>query len=82
MAIGDKVEIPTKLQEFMKGTKQSIPMEKDFESFKGYLMRGSFICYFFLGTGKAFPYGNGYFFSVVGFCCPIPFNYLHEMLLV
>jgi len=37
--IGDKVEIPTKLQEFMKGTKQSIPMEKDFESFKGYLMR-------------------------------------------
>jgi len=37
--IGDKVEIPTKLQEFMKGTKQSIPMEKDFESFKGYLMK-------------------------------------------
>ena len=37
--ISDKVEIPTKLQEFMKGTKQSIPMEKDFESFKGYLMK-------------------------------------------
>lgn len=37
--IGDKVEIPTKLQAFMKGTKQSIPMEKAFESFKGYLMK-------------------------------------------
>jgi threonine synthase len=36
--IGDKVEIPVKLQEFMKGTKQSIPMAKDFESFKEYLM--------------------------------------------
>ena len=42
----------------------------------------SFICYFFLGTDETFPYGNGYFFPVVGFCCPIPFNYLHEMLLV
>ena len=37
--IGDKVEIPAKLQAFMKGTKQSVPMEKDFESFKGYLMK-------------------------------------------
>ena len=37
--IGDKVEIPTKLQEFMKGTKQSIEMPKDFESFKAYLMK-------------------------------------------
>ena len=36
---GQYVEIPTKLQEFMKGTKQSIPMEKAFESFKGYLMK-------------------------------------------
>jgi threonine synthase len=33
------VEIPAKLQAFMKGTKQSVPMEKDFESFKGYLMK-------------------------------------------
>jgi threonine synthase len=37
--IGDKVEIPAKLQEFMKGTKQSIEMSKDFESFKAYLMK-------------------------------------------
>jgi len=37
--IGDKVEIPAKLQAFMKGTKQSIPMTKDFESFKAYLLK-------------------------------------------
>ena len=37
--IGDKVEIPSKLQEFMKGTKQSIEMSKDFESFKAYLLK-------------------------------------------
>ena len=37
--IGDKVEIPAKLQEFMKGTKQSIEMPKDFESFKAYLLK-------------------------------------------
>ncbi|MDE5678422.1 threonine synthase [Phocaeicola sp.] len=36
--VGDKVEIPAKLQEFMKGIKQSISMSKDFESFKSYLM--------------------------------------------
>ena len=36
--IGESVEIPSKLQEFMKGTKQSIPMAKDFASFKAYLM--------------------------------------------
>ena len=36
--IGTQVEIPYKLQEFMKGTKQSIEMSKDFESFKAYLM--------------------------------------------
>ena len=36
--IGEKVEIPAKLQEFMKGTKQSTPMTKDFASFKAYLM--------------------------------------------
>lgn len=36
--IGEKVGIPAKLQEFMKGTKQSTPMTKDFASFKGYLM--------------------------------------------
>ena len=37
--IDDKVEIPTKLQEFMKGTKQSIEMSKDFEIFKAYLLK-------------------------------------------
>jgi len=36
--IGERVEIPKKLQEFMKGEKKSLPMEKDFESFKSYLM--------------------------------------------
>jgi threonine synthase len=36
--IGEKVEIPLKLQEFMKGEKKSLPMDKDFESFKSYLM--------------------------------------------
>ena len=37
--IGDKVEIPAKLQAFMKGTKQSIEMSKDFASFKEYLLK-------------------------------------------
>ena len=35
--IGEKVEIPLKLQEFMKGTKKSISLPKDFISFKNYL---------------------------------------------
>ena len=36
--IGTKVDIPEKLQAFMRGTKQSVPMPKDFASFKAYLM--------------------------------------------
>ncbi len=36
--IGEKVEIPLKLQEFMKGEKKSEPITKDFQSFKSYLM--------------------------------------------
>ena len=36
--IGEKVEIPQKLQEFMKGEKKSLSMAKDFQSFKSYLM--------------------------------------------
>ena len=36
--IGTEVKIPEKLQAFMRGTKQSIQMGKDFASFKGYLM--------------------------------------------
>ena len=36
--IGDKVATPEKLQEFMKGVKQSVPMCKDFDAFKHYLM--------------------------------------------
>ena len=36
--IGEKVEIPSKLQEFMKGEKKSLPLSKDFETFKKYLM--------------------------------------------
>lgn len=37
--IGDKVEIPAKLQAFMKGSKQRVPMTKDFEAFKAFLMQ-------------------------------------------
>lgn len=36
--IGEKVEIPAKLQEFMKGTKQSIEISKEFDDFKLFLM--------------------------------------------
>ena len=36
--LGSDIEIPARLQEFMKGTKQSISMTKDFESFKAFLM--------------------------------------------
>ena len=39
--IGMKVAIPEKLQAFMKRKKQSIPLSKDFYSFKSYLMHGS-----------------------------------------
>lgn len=37
--IGIDVEIPKRLADFMKGTKQSIPMDKDFAGFKEFLMR-------------------------------------------
>jgi threonine synthase len=37
--IGEQVEIPAKLQAFMKGTKQSVPMAKDFASFKKFLLK-------------------------------------------
>ena len=36
--LGEKVEIPEKLQEFMKGEKKSIPMSTDFAGFKSYLL--------------------------------------------
>ena len=36
--IGEPVEIPAKLQAFMKGEKQSVPMPKEFAAFKDYLM--------------------------------------------
>lgn len=36
--IREEIAIPKKLQEFMKGTKQSIQMDKSFDSFKKYLM--------------------------------------------
>ena len=36
--IKDKVAIPEKLQAFMRGTKQSVPMTAQFEDFKAYLM--------------------------------------------
>ena len=37
--IGTDVKIPEKLQAFMRGVKQSVPMSKDFASFKTYLMK-------------------------------------------
>ena len=36
--IGSEVEVPEKLQAFMRGTKQSIPMSKEFTHFKAFLM--------------------------------------------
>jgi len=36
--VGSDIEIPAKLQEFMKGTKQSIELNKGFETFKAYLL--------------------------------------------
>lgn len=36
--IGDEVAVPEKLQAFMRGTKQSVPMTAAFEEFKAYLM--------------------------------------------
>jgi len=36
--IGEKIEIPVKLQEFMKGEKQIISLKNDFESFKNFLL--------------------------------------------
>ena len=37
--LGTNIEIPARLQAFMKGQKQSIPMSKDFQDFKAYLMQ-------------------------------------------
>ncbi|MGN0036459.1 MAG: threonine synthase [Bacteroidaceae bacterium] len=37
--VGQPVEVPAKLQAFMQGVKQSVPMTKDFSSFKAYLMQ-------------------------------------------
>ena len=36
--LGIDVEIPDRLVAFMKGEKQSVPMTKDFDDFKKYLM--------------------------------------------
>ncbi|NLV51811.1 MAG: threonine synthase [Bacteroidales bacterium] len=36
--LNDDIEIPVKLQAFMKGTKQSVPMSKNFVDFKQFLM--------------------------------------------
>ncbi len=37
--LGEDIEIPAKLQAFMKGKKQSIPMSKDFADFKAFLLK-------------------------------------------
>ena len=34
-----EIEVPTKLKAFMQGTKQSIELSKDFDTFKSYLMK-------------------------------------------
>ena len=36
--LGIDVEIPDRLAAFMKGTKQSVPMTKEFADFKAYLL--------------------------------------------
>ncbi|GAB1417010.1 threonine synthase [Paludibacter sp.] len=36
--IGEKVEIPQKLQEFMKGEKQTVELSKEFKDFKSFLL--------------------------------------------
>jgi threonine synthase len=36
--IGEQIEIPAKLQEFMKGEKQSIPMAPTLDALKQYLL--------------------------------------------
>ncbi len=36
--LGKSIDIPAKLQAFMKGTKQSVPMTKEFADFKQYLL--------------------------------------------
>ena len=38
-SLGADIEIPAKLQAFMKGTKQSVPMTKDFVDFKQFLLK-------------------------------------------
>lgn len=37
--LGEDIDIPAKLQAFMKGTKLSIPMSKDFADFKAFLLK-------------------------------------------
>lgn len=37
--LSSDIAIPQRLQEFMKGTKQSIPMSKDFKDFKEFLLK-------------------------------------------
>ena len=37
--LNDNIEIPAKLQAFMKGMKQSVPMTKDFADFKQFLLK-------------------------------------------
>lgn len=36
--IGEPVQVPERLQAFMRGQKQNLPMSKDFDDFKGYLL--------------------------------------------
>ncbi|MDR2936732.1 MAG: threonine synthase, partial [Rikenellaceae bacterium] len=40
--IGEPVEIPTKLAEFMKGKKQSIPMSREYADFRNFLEKRQF----------------------------------------
>ena len=37
--LGTDIEIPSKLQEFMKGKKKSVPLNNNFEQFKAFLMK-------------------------------------------
>ena len=37
-SIWQKIEVPQRLADFMKGEKQTVPMKADFNEFKKYLM--------------------------------------------
>ena len=41
--IGEEIDVPAKLQAFMCGTKQSVPLSKEFAGFKSYLLKQDWV---------------------------------------